>query len=269
MSNNFLFGISLTGSFLAGALALFAPCCITFLFPSYLGTVFKESKKVIFYTFVFALGLAFILIPVSLGFRAFIFFFDKYHSGIYYLGGLFLVFMGIMTLKPLFQIPQFFHIPSQLNKKINVGSVFSLGLMSGLSSSCCAPVLFAAVTLTSLAPTTFQSIIVSIAYVLGIVFPLFIMSLFYEKLTNRISGANRQKIYNVFKYIGGAIFILSGIAIISLNSLGKIEMYQMETYTKPLRLLVFELSKNFKNPLIDIGVFVLILLIFYKLTKRK
>ena len=38
MDSNFLFGISLTASFLAGVLALFAPCCITFLFPSYLAS---------------------------------------------------------------------------------------------------------------------------------------------------------------------------------------------------------------------------------------
>lgn len=269
MSNNFLFGISLTGSFLAGVLALFAPCCITFLFPSYLGTVFREGKKVVFYTLIFALGLSFILIPVSLGFRAFIFFFDKYHSGIYYLGGIFLIFMGIMTLKPLFHIPQLFRVNQQLNKRIDVASVFGLGLMSGLSSSCCAPVLFAAVTLTSLAPTFFQSVIVSAAYVLGIVFPLFIMALFYEKLTTKISGKTRRNIYNIFKVIGAGIFILSGISIIVLNGIGKIQMYQMETYTKPLRLLVFELSKNFRNPVIDIGVFVFILIIFYKLIKRK
>lgn len=269
MSNNFLFGISLTGSFLAGALALFAPCCITFLFPSYLGTVFKEGRKVVFYTVIFALGLSSILIPVSLGFRAFIFFFDKYHSGIYYLGGLFLIFMGIMTIRPLFHIPQLFRVNPQTNKKLNAFSVFSLGVMSGLSSACCAPVLFAAVTLTSLAPTLFQSVVVSSAYVLGIVFPLFLMSLFYEKLTETISGKTRKNIYDVFKYIGAAIFILSGISIIVMNGMGRIQMYQMETYTKPLRLLVFELSKNFRNPVIDIGVFVFILIIFYKLIKRK
>jgi cytochrome c biogenesis protein CcdA len=177
--------------------------------------------------------------------------------------------MGVMTLKPLFHIPQLFHVNPNLNKKLNILSVFWLGLISGLSSSCCAPVLFAAVTLTSLAPTLFQSVIVSIAYVLGIVFPLFLMSLFYEKLTEKISGNTRQNIYNVFKYLGAFIFIISGISIIVMNGFGKIQMYQMESYTKPLRLLVFELSKNFKNPLLDIGIFVLILIIFYKLIKRK
>ena len=53
MTSNFLFGVSLTASFFAGMLALFAPCCITFLFPAYLGTIFKEGKKVIFLYFYF------------------------------------------------------------------------------------------------------------------------------------------------------------------------------------------------------------------------
>lgn len=284
MSTNFFFGISLTASFLAGALALFAPCCITFLFPSYLGTVFKSRGKVMFYTLVFALGLSAILIPVALGFRVFIFFFDSFHREIYYLGGLFLIFMGIITLKPLFQIPQFFKIPKpgfakastgkqvrddKGHVKIDIVSVFGLGLMSGLSSSCCAPVLFAAVTLTSLSPSLFQALIVSLAYVFGIVFPLFLMSLFYEKLTAKISGKNRQKIYEVLKTLGAGIFILSGIGIIIANYYNKIQMYQMDEYTKPLRLFVFDISKYFQNSIVDVGVFVLLLVISYWLLVRK
>ena len=269
MSSNFFFGISLTGSFLAGVLALFAPCCITFLFPSYLGTIFKERKNVMFYTLIFALGLASILIPVSLGFRIFIFFFDQFHRLIYFLGGLFLIFMGFMTIKPIFDIPQFFHVKPELDRKIDTFSVFSLGLMSGLSSSCCAPVLFAAVTLTSLAPSTFQAIVVSSAYVLGIVFPLFIMSLFYKRLTNKVSGSNRQKIYNIFKFLGAFVFIASGILIIIFDALNKIQMYQMEKYTKPMRMLVFELSKYFQNPVLDLLIFSFIIFIFYKLIKKK
>lgn len=259
----------MTGSFLAGALALFAPCCITFLFPSYLGTILKERKNVMFYTLIFALGLASILIPVSLGLRIFIFFFDQFHRLIYFLGGLFLIFMGFMTIKPIFDIPQFFHVKPELDRKIDTFSVFSLGLMSGLSSSCCAPVLFAAVTLTSLAPSTFQAIVVSSAYVLGIVFPLFIMSLFYKRLTNKVSGSNRQKIYNIFKFLGAFVFIASGILIIIFDVLNKIQMYQMEAYTKPMRMLVFELSKYFQNPVLDLLIFSFIIFIFYKLIKKK
>src|SRR3989304_8804628 len=100
MDTNLLFGVSLTASFLAGVLALFAPCCITFLFPSYLGTIFKENKKIMFYTLFFALGLSFVLIPVALGFRFLVFFLDDYHKQIYYAGAVIFIFIGIFTLNP-------------------------------------------------------------------------------------------------------------------------------------------------------------------------
>lgn len=265
MNTSFIFGVSLTASFLAGILALFAPCCITFLLPSYLGTVFKDNKKVILYTFIFALGLSLILIPVALGFRFFVYFLDAYHKQIYYLGAFFLMFMGLMTIKPIFHLPQFFHVTPKIDKSINAGSVFGLGLMSGLTSSCCAPVLFAAITLTTLSPSLFQAVIVSFAYVLGIVFPLFILSLSYEKFSKKISGQNRQKVYMVLKYVGAFTFFLSGILIAIFNYLNKIQMNQMEGYAKSMQLFVFEIAKRFQNPILDISVFLLILFIFYKL----
>mgnify|MGYP001577293926 CR=1 FL=1 len=269
MNSGFLFGISLTASFLAGVLALFAPCCITFLFPSYLGTIFKENKKVMYYTFVFALGLAFVLVPIALGVRFAIFFLDTYHLQIYYLGALIMILMGIMTLKPIFHLPQIFRVSGIQNKKINTVSVFGLGLMSGLTSACCAPVLFAAVTLTSLSPTLFQALIVSLAYVLGIVMPLFLMSLFYEKATAGISGPKRYKIYTTLKYFGAGIFFITGILIAIFNYLGKIQMNQMEPYSQKIRMIVFAVAKYFQNPLVDFLVFALVLFSFYKLLRYK
>ncbi|MBI2049807.1 cytochrome c biogenesis protein CcdA [Candidatus Roizmanbacteria bacterium] len=266
---NLLFGISLTASFLAGVLALFAPCCITFLFPAYLGTIFKEGKKVIFYTIVFALGLSFILVPVALGFRFFVFLFDQYHKQIYYFGTLILILMGIATIKPFFSFPRIFHLNPQVGKKVNVGSIFSLGLFSGLTSACCAPVLFAAVALTTLSPTTFQAVIVSLAYVLGIVFPLFILSLFYKNITQKFSGDKRQQLSKILTYIGGVIFIAAGVLIAVFNYLGKIQMYQTEDYARSVRLFVSQFGRLFQNPIIDITAFVLILIVFIKLLKKR
>ena len=276
MDANFLFGISLTASFLAGVLALFAPCCITFLFPTYLGTIFKSSSakasdgqgKVMFYTLIFALGLSFILIPVALGFRFLIYFLDAYHTEVYYLGAIVLIVMGVSTIKPLFHIPQYFNVNSKVDKKVTAGSVFGLGIMSGLTSSCCAPVLFAAITLTSLSPSLFQAVVVSGAYVLGIVFPLFLLSLGYKKSTSLLPAEKRKKLYTVFQYLGAAIFIVSGITIAVMNYLGKIQMESMEGYGKELRIVVFNISKNFQNPFLDITLFLIIVFIFYKLLKK-
>ncbi len=265
MDSNFLFGISLTASFLAGVLALFAPCCITFLFPSYLGTIFKENKRVMYYTFVFALGLASILVPIALGIRFAIFFLDAYHLQIYYLGAVIMILMGIMTLKPIFHLPQIFHVSGIKNNSVNTVSVFGLGLMSGLTSACCAPVLFAAVTLTSLSPSLFQALVVSFAYVTGIVMPLFVISMFYEKATAKIAGKNRQKIYNLLRYLGSGIFFLTGTLIAIFNFQGKLQMDQTEAYGQKIRLLVFEIAKFFQNPLLDLLVFILVLFIFFKL----
>lgn len=278
MNQEVLFGISLTASFLAGVLALFAPCCITFLFPSYLGTIFKESSsaksseaqgKVMFYTIIFALGLAAILIPIALGFRFFIYFFDSYHKQVYYIGALFMIFMGLMTVRPLFFLPQFFHFKPEVGKRINAGSVFGLGFMSGLTSSCCAPVLFAAVTLTSLSPTLIQALFVSMAYVLGIVFPLFLLSLIYQRTTKTISGGIRKKIHTIFSRLGAAIFILSGITIAVLNYFDKIQMKQMDGYSLNARMFIFQIAKYFQNPLADILTFAVIVFIFYNLIKKK
>jgi len=262
---NFLMGISLTASFIAGVLALFAPCCITFLLPSYFGTIFKERKRVLLYTLLFALGLSFILIPISLGFRFFIFFLDAYHKQVYYLGAAFMVFMGIMTAKPIFHLPQIFHVDPKVDRKTNAWSVFSLGVMSGLTSACCAPVLFAAVTLTTLSPTMFQALLVAIAYVLGIVFPLMLISMFYTRAT-AIIGKNRAKIYKTFQYLGVAIFFVSGITITILNYFDKLTMNaDKDLYGQFIRNIVFEISKYFQNRFVDVLVFALILFGFYKL----
>lgn len=264
LDTNLLLGISLTASFVAGVLALFAPCCITFLLPSYLGTIFKENKKVMLYTFIFALGLSFILVPIALGFRFFIFFLDDWHKQIYYLGAAFMILMGFMTAVPIFHLPQIFHVTPDVSKKANVWSVFSLGLMSGLTSACCAPVLFAAVTLTTLSPTFFQAGLVSIAYVMGIVFPLFLISLGYNK-AGSILGKNRKKFYTVFQYLGVAIFFVSGVTIAILNYFNKLEMKEASRYSNAIRNTVFEISKYFQNPLVDLLVFGAIVYGFYKL----
>jgi len=248
---------------------LFAPCCITFLFPSYLGTIFKENKRVMYYTLIFAIGLAFVLVPIALGLRFAILFLDTYHLQIYYLGAFVMFLMGIMTLKPILHLPQLFHVTGIQGKKVNSFSVFGLGLMSGLTSACCAPVLFAAVTLTSLSPSIFQAFFVSIAYVIGIVMPLFIMSMFYEKATSKIGGANRQKIYNILRYLGSAIFFVTAIAITILNFQGKLVMDDADLYGQKIRMIVFEISKYFQNIFVDLGIFLSILFIFYKLLKFK
>ena len=82
-----VFQTSLIAAFVGGAVALFAPCCISFLLPAYLGSVFKEKEKVVLMTLVFGLGIFVVMLPAVLGVAALSKALFVYHDQIYYLGG--------------------------------------------------------------------------------------------------------------------------------------------------------------------------------------
>ncbi|MDP3733541.1 MAG: cytochrome c biogenesis protein CcdA, partial [Candidatus Daviesbacteria bacterium] len=84
---------SLIAAFVAGMVALFAPCCVTFLLPAYLGSVFKEKEKVLFMTLVFGLGIFVVLLPAVLGVQFIQQFLFRNHDFIYILGGV--VMLGV------------------------------------------------------------------------------------------------------------------------------------------------------------------------------
>lgn len=264
MESDFLFGVSLTAAFLGGAAALFAPCCITFLFPSYLGTIFKAKKRVVFLTLVFALGLASILVPVALGMRAIVFFFDRYHTPVYLLGAGLMIFLGIMTF---FEVKLSLPLPNYaLPEKVGVFSTYLLGVFSGVTSSCCAPVLFAAITLSSLSPSMLTALIVSLVYVLGIVFPLFFLSLFYERLTNQSLYKIKTGFEKPLKILAAFTFIFSGLAIGYLTLTNRIVME--ESYGSFVQKFIYEISARIKNPLVDLGVLALIVILFLLMLKE-
>lgn len=250
MNPNLFFGVSLTASFLGGMVALFAPCCITFLFPSYIGTIFKERKRVVFLTLIFALGLGSILVPVALGMKIIVSFFDQFHTTTYLLGALLMFLLGLMTLfdtKLMLPLPHF-----TMPTKTTVGSTYLLGLFSGITSSCCAPVLFAAITLSSLSPSILTSLIVSFVYVLGIVFPLFFLSLFYEKITDKYLYKIKSKTEKPLKILAAFTFMVSSIIIAYMALTGKIQMDANSQYSRELRNFIFDLSGKLQNPFLDI-----------------
>ncbi|MBI2036150.1 hypothetical protein HYT17_00730 [Candidatus Microgenomates bacterium] len=261
------FGVSLTAAFLGGMVALFAPCCLTFLFPAYLGTIFKEKGRVIFLTLVFALGIGVILVPVALGFRFIVSFFNEFHTIVYLLGALMLVVLGLMTFFETKVMLPF--LPSyNMPKQVTVGSTFVLGVVSGITSSCCAPVLAAAITLSSLSPTTASALVVAIVYVLGIVAPLFFLSLIYDKVTNDYLAKVKKTIQKPLKLLASAVFIISGIIIAILALQNRIQMGGNEGYSSAIRNLIYALSSSVARPWSDILVLAVIIIMAFLFIKE-
>ena len=90
--------VSLVAAFFAGMVALFAPCCISYLLPAYFGTIFKERSHVLLMTIVYSLGIFLIMLPIVLGARALSFFFFRVHDTTYLIGSLVMLGVGILSL---------------------------------------------------------------------------------------------------------------------------------------------------------------------------
>lgn len=76
-------------------------------------------------------------------------------------------------------LPQI-HLPVNL-KRSDTPSVFTLGVFSGVASSCCAPVLAGIVVLSALSASSLEAIFTGLAYVIGMVFPLLITAVVWDR----------------------------------------------------------------------------------------
>ena len=141
---------SILAAFFAGAIALFSPCCIVFLFPAYLASAVKNRRwRLLPLTLVFAAGIAVVLLPVTLGVGLVAATLARYHTPLYVVGGLLLLGLAVLALTGrTWSMPSFVRAPSV--DRSDTAGVFALGVFSGVASSCCAPVLAGVMALSAL-----------------------------------------------------------------------------------------------------------------------
>jgi cytochrome c biogenesis protein CcdA len=218
---------SVVAAFLAGGVALFAPCCIVFLAPSYLAAAVKNRRwRLLPLTFVFAAGLALVLLPLTLGASVLAGAIARYHQPLYFAGGTLMIALAVLALSGrMWSLPSFVHAPD--TTRADSASFFALGVFSGIASSCCAPVLVGVMTLSALAANPAGGAVLGLAYVFGMVSPLFAMALVWDKARLnerrfwrarlvRIRLAGRVMVTNTVNLVVAVGFTVMGIAIIAL-----------------------------------------------------
>jgi cytochrome c biogenesis protein CcdA len=173
---------SVLAAFFAGSVALFAPCCIVFLAPGYLAAAAKNRRRRLLpLTFVFAAGLTLVLVPITLGVSLLSATLARYHTPLYYAGGGLLLLLAAYALSGrMWSLPSFLRTPE--TARSDSASFFTLGVFSGVASSCCAPVLAGVMTLSALSGSAAGGVALGLAYVLGMTFPLFVMALGWDRL---------------------------------------------------------------------------------------
>lgn len=227
--NPLLAGSSILGGFVGGVIALLAPCCVTVLLPAYFAAAFTSIRTLVRMTFLFGAGIAVVILPIALGLAALGQVFSRFHPILFGVGGLFLLGLGVMTLRgrgfelPFGRAPTFAGRPGL--------SIFALGLFSGAASSCCAPVLIGVLTLTALTNSFVGALGVALAYVFGMVFPLFVLALAGDRFgwlrsravrgtTIRLRVAGREALIHSTNLVGGLLFLGMGVFVLILAVTG-------------------------------------------------
>ena len=203
---------SVLAAFFAGGVALFAPCCIVFLAPSYLAVAVKNRRwRLLPLTFVFAAGLALIMIPLTLGASILAGTIANYHGPLYYAGGVLMLALAVFTLSGrMVSLPSFVRAPD--TARGDTGSFFGLGVFSGIASSCCAPVLAGVMTLSALSGSPVGGLALGLAFTFGMVLPLFVMALAWDRY--RLGERNFLKARPVRLHLGSHILATNTVNLV-------------------------------------------------------
>lgn len=272
-----IFQISLIAAFIAGMVALFAPCCISFLLPAYLGSVFKEKEKVLLMTLIFGLGIFVVMVPAVLGVAALSKVLFVYHDEIYVVGGFVMLIAAAVTFLGI-KLPMP-NLPGRKPGKHDPLSIFILGIFSGITSACCAPVLIGVLTLTFLSPNFFGALGIGATYVFGMVFPLLIISLFLSgkvdkfmflrKPITEFKFLGKNRIILVSNFLAGAIFFFTGVLILSLNATGKLSMAKNDSFAKMIQNAAGTVNQYVGNDLLlNVSFLLIVIFVIYKISKK-
>jgi cytochrome c-type biogenesis protein len=202
---------SILAAFFAGGVALFAPCCIVFLAPSYLAGAAKNRRwRLLPLTFVFAAGLALVLVPITLGMSLVAATISHYHAPLYYTGGALMLALAAYSLTGrMWSLPAVLRAPD--TARGDSGSFFALGVFSGVASSCCAPVLAGVMTLSALSGSPIGGVALGLAYVLGMTFPLFVLALAWDRF--RLGERRWMRARPVRLHLGGRVLATNTVNV--------------------------------------------------------
>lgn len=178
--SDLLLSTTVLASFFGGMVALLAPCCISVMLPAYLASTFRRRSRIAFMTLVFSLGVGTVILPIALGASALSRLLLAQHAWIFGIGGLLMVLGGVLMFAGFrFSLP----MPGGGGSPGNGGlrSVYSLGVFAGGASACCAPVLIGVAALSGAAASFPVAVAVAVAYVFGMVAPLAIIALVWDR----------------------------------------------------------------------------------------
>lgn len=148
MGSSVFLGGSVIAAVIAGAIALAAPCCVSVMLPAYFASAFQNRRLLVAMTFLFGAGVATVILPIALGAAVLQRVLVSDHTLIYTTVGVLLLGLAAFTLAGgRLHLP----MPGRRSGRSGPLGVYTLGVFSGMASSCCASVLAGVLALSGLA----------------------------------------------------------------------------------------------------------------------
>src|SRR5712692_8157202 len=181
------------------------------MLPAYLSSAFQNRRMLLAMTFLFAAGVATVILPIAVGAVFLERLLVSQHTLIYTIAGALLIGLsGYLLLGGRLHLP----IPGRrASGRTGPLAVYSLGVFSGVTSSCCAPVLAGVLALSGVAGSFAKAVGLGSAYVFGMVAPLVVISLLWERFDWRSSRLFRPR--HVTWRVGGFRRTVSGASLAS------------------------------------------------------
>ncbi|MHB1534109.1 MAG: cytochrome c biogenesis CcdA family protein [Acidimicrobiales bacterium] len=218
-----LVGTTVIAAFFAGVVALFAPCCVSVMLPAYLATGVHRRRGLVAMTFVFAAGVAAVILPIAFGATALSRLINGEHTIVYSVMAVVMLAMGI-AMAAGFRLPiPMFGIRAREGRS-GPGAVFILGAFSGVATACCAPVLAGVIALSGAAASFLTALVVGVAYVFGMLAPLFVVALVWDgreigasrwlaARNVRLRVAGRPRTVPLASFAGGLLLVVMGVVV--------------------------------------------------------
>jgi cytochrome c-type biogenesis protein len=277
-----LISASFIAAFFTGVAALFAPCCITILLPTYFAAIFKQKTTVFLMTFIYFLGILTIFLPIGLGVSLLTQIFSQYHNTIFLAGGTFLLFLGInLLLGKDLSLP--FTVHPQL-KGTGFFSIYVLGIFSAVATTCCAPVLAGVLTLSALPGSMLLGGLYTLAFVLGMVVPLFAIALLADRvnLTEKLTALRKGIRYSLLgkiisvsyaNFFSGLMFVALGILTVYLANTSQLTSHSesqvlINIYLTKFISFISKITQLLPEPVWAVIFASIAIFIFYKAFKE-
>lgn len=208
--------IGYLGAFLGGILSLLSPCSVMLL-PAFFAYAFTTPSKLMTRTGIFTLGLLATLVPLGVFSGVFGSLLGTNRHLLITVVGVLVIVVGAVQLAGL-PIPGLNVRESAAADRTSAISVFFLGAVYAVAGVCTGPILGAVLMVASLGGSPIYGALLLTVYALGMVVPLAILTLLWQKYGASASKWMRPRTVHIGRWQNSLVAIITGVLSIALGA---------------------------------------------------